>query len=74
VFTNATYYVFASNYQVWSQWITWPNSLFEKIFSVRYTGFMNIFRDEIKLKILMNGWKKMQMMRLKVIEGSGHPT
>lgn len=35
---------------------------------------MNIFRDEIKLKILMNGWKKMQMMRLKVIEGSGHPT
>jgi hypothetical protein len=42
--------VCASNLQVWSQWITWPNSLFEKIFPVRYTGFMNIFIDEIKVE------------------------
>lgn len=29
---------------------------------------------KLKLKILTNGWKKMQMMKLKFIEASGHPT
>jgi hypothetical protein len=65
VFTNVTYYFCASNLQVWSQWITWPNSLCEKIFPVRYTGFMNIFQDEIKVEDT-NRWKKMQMMRLNL--------
>ena len=29
---------------------------------------------KLKLKIFMNGWKKMQMKGLKFIEASGHPT
>jgi hypothetical protein len=50
VLTNATYYACASNLQVWSQWITWLNSLCEKTFPVRYTVSMNNFRDEIKVE------------------------